>query len=90
MAPLASLVELTIPFLKVGGRLIAQKKGGIELELKEAEPAIRILGGGLLDVKPVELIELGKGRYLVIVGKLTLAPMKYPRRPGVPAKRPIL
>jgi 16S rRNA (guanine527-N7)-methyltransferase len=89
VAPLATLVELTIPFIKVGGRLIAQKKGDIELELKEAEPAIRILGGVLLDVKPIELIELGRGRYLVIVGKLILTPTKYPRRPGVPAKRPI-
>ena len=89
VAPLATLVELTLPFLKIGGRFIAQKKGSIEAEINKATGAISLLGGRLLEVKRIELDEFTDSRCLVIIEKLSPTPEKYPRRPGMPAKRPI-
>jgi len=89
LAPLAVLAELTLPFLKIGGWLIAQKKGDIDEEIKETARAIQILGGNLLEIKPISLKGLEDDRCLVIVDKIGATPEKYPRRPGMPAKRPI-
>jgi len=90
VAPLATLVELTLPFCAVGGSFIAQKKGLIELEVSQADRVIRLLGGNLREVKKIELEGLADERYLIIVDKISPTPEKYPRRSGIPAKRPLL
>ena len=90
VAPLATLAELTLPFCVIGGRFIAQKKGDIDLEVGQATRAIDILGGSQPRVKRVELEELADERYLVVVDKVAPTPQGYPRRPGIPAKRPIV
>jgi 16S rRNA (guanine527-N7)-methyltransferase len=90
VASLPTLVELALPFCIPGGRFIAQKKGNIESELKQAGKAIRTLGGRILEVKPVEIIEPEDKRCLVIIEKISPSPIGYPRRPGVPAKRPLI
>jgi len=89
VAPLATLVELTLPFCTTGGRLIAHKKGLIDTEIRLATKAINTLGGSLMDVKAVELEEFPDQRWLVIIDKVSPTPEQYPRRPGVPAKRPL-
>lgn len=89
VAPLPTLVELTLPFCNIGGRFIAQKKGEIELEISQAAKAIGILGGSLLEVKRVELEEFTDERYLIVIDKVSSTPAQYPRRPGIPAKRPL-
>ena len=89
VAKLPTLVELTLPFCTIGGRLIAQKKGDIGAELMQSAKAIEIMGGSQPKVKRVELEELADERYLVIIDKIAPTPDKYPRRPGIPAKRPI-
>ena len=89
VAQLPVLAELTLPFCAVGGRLIAQKKGAINAEIDKAIKAVEIMGGSQPLVKRVELDELADERYLVIVDKIDPTPDKYPRRPGIPAKRPI-
>ena len=53
LAPLPSLVELTLPFCAVGGSFIAQKKGAIDPEMSQATKAIEILGGNLREIKRV-------------------------------------
>jgi len=90
VAALPVLVELTLPFCTVGGSVIAQKKGDIQLELEQAAKAIDVLGGKLSGVERVELEELPDERYLVVIGKMSATPEKYPRRPGMPEKRPII
>jgi 16S rRNA (guanine527-N7)-methyltransferase len=90
VAPLPALVELTLPFCEVGGGCIAQKKGDIEREVERALKAIAVMGGRLREVKPVELAELNDKRCLVIIDKIKITPAEYPRRPGRPAKRPLL
>lgn len=89
VAPLASLVELTLPFCVIGGRCILPKKGDLKREVDEAEKAIEILGGKLVEVKNVGIPGLDDNRQLVIIDKIAPVPDKYPRRPGMPEKRPI-
>ena len=85
---LSTVVELSLPFCREGGFFIAPKKGQIEEELSQAVKAIDILGGRLKEVKKVELEGL-EPRFLVVVSKVSPTPQRYPRRAGVPAKRPL-
>ncbi len=90
VAPLPALVELTLPFCALGDSLIAQKKGAIDKEIERADRAIRLLGGSLREVKRVDLEEFADERYLIVIDKASSTPGQYPRRPGMPAKRPIV
>jgi len=90
VAPLPTLVELTLPFCTIGGSFIAQKKGDIDLEISQATKAISQLGGSLREAKRIELEEFTDERRLIIIDKLSLTPQLYPRRPGIPAKRPLI
>lgn len=85
VAALPTLVELTLPFLKVGGCLVAQKGGQVGDEVSQASHALETLGGKLWGVIEVEM----EGRTLVMVDKVTPTPPQYPRRPGVPGRRPL-
>ena len=89
VASLAALAELTLPFCPTGGVVIAPKKGNIRREVEESLKAIDILGGSLREVKLIELDDFIDDRYLVIIDKISPTPDKYPRRPGIPEKRPI-
>jgi 16S rRNA (guanine527-N7)-methyltransferase len=89
VALLPTLVELTLPFCQIGGRFIAQKKGEIDQEINRAQKAIAALGGKLDQIKKIELDEFDDVRYLVIIDKIDSTPSKYPRRPGLPKRRPI-
>ncbi len=89
VAPLPTLAELTLPFCHIGGRFVAQKKGEIGVETDRARAAIVAMGGELEQIKRIELDAFSDVRYLVIIGKLSPTPDKYPRRPGVPRRRPI-
>jgi 16S rRNA (guanine527-N7)-methyltransferase len=89
VASLPVLAELALPFCRIGGKFVAQKKGEMEQEMKKAVKAIETLGGKLGQVKRIELEGLRDGRYLVIIDKIYPTPEKYPRRPGVPGRRPI-
>ncbi|MFA5367516.1 MAG: 16S rRNA (guanine(527)-N(7))-methyltransferase RsmG [Dehalococcoidia bacterium] len=89
VARLAALAELTLPFCAVGGVFIAMKKREDHAEVDESDAALRTLGGRLRRVVGVDLPEL-TGRALVIVDKVKSTPDKYPRRSGIPQKRPLL
>jgi len=90
VAPLPTVVELVLPFCVIGGSFVAQKKGDIDLEIAQAAKAISLLGGRLREVKKVDLAEFSDERYLVVIDKVSPTPPKYPRRPGIPAKRPLV
>ena len=90
VASLATLAELTMPFCIIGGSFIAQKKGIIDPEISQASKAISLLGGKLREVKRVNLEEFSDERRLVIIDKVSPTPPQYPRRPGIPSKRPIV
>lgn len=90
LAPLNVLAELTLPFCRIDGRLIAPKKGNISREVDRASEAVKTLGGEIAGVLDIELDEFDDERRLVIIDKVKITPPKYPRRPGIPGKRPIL
>ncbi|MBI4188472.1 MAG: 16S rRNA (guanine(527)-N(7))-methyltransferase RsmG [Chloroflexi bacterium] len=90
VAPLPTLVELALPFCTIGGRFIAQKKGGIDPEISQAARAISTLGGNLREVKRIDLAEFNDERQLIVIDKVSATPDQYPRRTGVPAKRPLI
>jgi len=89
LAEMDVLAELTLPFCRVGGYLIAQKKGEIETELAASLNAITAMGGRLSGVKNIALSEFTDRRCLLIIEKVSPTPAKYPRRPGIPTKRPL-
>ena len=88
VARLDTLAELCLPFCAVGGVMVAQKGRKVEEELREARNAIEVMGGraddrGMLVESPV-----GIGT-LVVIEKRRSTPPSYPRRPGIPSKRPL-
>jgi len=89
VAPLPTLVELALPFCTIGGSFIAQKKGTIDLEISRANKAIGLLGGNLREIKRVDLTEFADERRLVIIDKISPTSLRYPRRSGMPSKRPL-
>jgi 16S rRNA (guanine527-N7)-methyltransferase len=89
VAKLPSLLEYTLPFCASGGRVAVWKRGGIEEEIAGAASALAVLGGSTPKVYPVMLRGLTDGRVLVVVAKTAPTPARYPRRPGIPDKRPL-
>ena len=90
VADLPVVVEYTLPFCKVGGWVIAQKGETGAAEAWAAEKAITLLGGELRRVMPIELSGLPEDRSLVVIEKVSPTPEAYPRRPGIPSKRPLV
>jgi 16S rRNA (guanine527-N7)-methyltransferase len=89
VAELPVLVEYLLPFCRLGGQVIAQKGASAQEEIQAAAYALSLLGGRLRQVIPVELQGLAETRYLVVIDKVARTPEQYPRRTGVPAKRPL-
>jgi len=83
------LVEYLLPLVRVGGGMLAQKGGNAHAEVQSAEKAIRILGGNLRKISMVTLPGVVDERYLVVVDKKAATPPQYPRRAGLPAKKPL-
>jgi len=90
LAPLPTLLELTLPFLRPGGLLVAPRKGHVEADVASATRAVDTLGGGPRTCVPVTVPRLADGRVLVVVDKVGPTPPGYPRRAGIPAKRPLV
>ncbi len=89
VAHLSVLAEYCLPLCRLGGRMIAQKGESAALEAQQATRAIRLLGGSEACVKPVALPGVWRDHHLVVVDKLAGTPEAYPRRVGVPSKRPL-
>ena len=89
VANMSVLAELTLPFCRVGGVVVAQKTLGAEAEIARAEKAIATMGGELKQIRQIAAGELGEVRGLVVLEKTRPTPRGYPRRPGIPAKRPL-
>jgi 16S rRNA (guanine527-N7)-methyltransferase len=86
LAPMPVLAELCLPLVRVGGRLLAQKTETEDLDA--AARAIDALGGVLNAVANAPSVARSSGT-VVIVDKVRPTPPAYPRRPGVPARRPL-
>ena len=88
VARMQVLSELTIPYLKVGGRLLALKASNAPEELGEAKNALNLLFSKVEDNLQYELPN-GDPRYITLVEKKKETPNKYPRKAGMPNKRPL-
>jgi 16S rRNA (guanine527-N7)-methyltransferase len=89
VAPLPVLAEYTLPLVKVGGLVVVQKGQHPAEEIKEAANALGILGGKVSQILAVGVPGLAAERHLVVIQKNKATPPQYPRRPGVPAQKPI-
>lgn len=90
VANLATLSEYLLPFVKVGGKCICMKGPDIDEEINIAEKAITILGGKIVKKDVFNLPQSDLGRSIVIIKKVKDTPGKFPRKPGTPAKEPIV
>lgn len=89
VGPLAELAELMLPLTKIGGRAVSLKAVGIELELAAAAFAASELGATEAEVIKVDAPGNSAGDCVVVWRKVSPTPERYPRRPGVPHKRPL-
>jgi len=90
VAALPALLEYTLPFCRVGGIFLAHKGSRIQQELRTAHKALRLLGGSLREIRDLRPLGLDGLHSLVVIEKVCPTPNRYPRRPGIPAKRPLL
>lgn len=90
VAMMPVLCEYLLPLVKIGGMMLAMKGETAPEETKTAENAIRILGGDIPVLSKVGLPEVEGERYLVKIQKIKQTPAGYPRRTGLPLKKPIL
>ncbi len=89
VAPFRILLEYCLPFVNEGGIFIVQKSADIEAEIKEGTEALKILGGQVEQKIDLKLPFSGDSRSIIIVRKIKRTPDKYPRRVGIPQKRPL-
>lgn len=89
VANLPVLVEYLLPLVKLGGVALAMKGESGPAEAHEADFAIQLLGGHLRRLIPIALPGVAEERYLVVIDKVAATPAGYPRRVGVPTKRPL-
>lgn len=84
-----ALAEYLLPLCKIGGHMLAQKGGSAARETETAQHAFQILGGGTASIHSIQLPETEAPHYLVVVEKVEETSTTYPRRPGMPGKRPL-
>jgi 16S rRNA (guanine527-N7)-methyltransferase len=89
VANMPVLMELLLPFVRVGGKALAMKGTSAPIETQTAEHAVKVLGGHLQKLVPVVLPGVADERYLVVVEKIATTPNKYPRRAGLAVKKPL-
>lgn len=89
VANLSTLSEYCLPFVKLGGTFISYKSGEIDEELSAAKKAIHLLGGQVKDVISFQLDGTDFGRSFVMIQKDKKTPKAYPRKSGMPSKKPL-
>lgn len=88
VAPLPVLAELALPLLRIGGYFWAFKGPAAGAELKEAEQIVSRCGGLLRQELSYTLPHQGKERCILIFEKVMASEQRFPRRTGVPQKKP--
>ncbi len=89
VADMSILAEYLLPLVKVGGRALAQKGGSGPSEVQSAAKALHLMGGTVEKIEPVELPGIAETRYLIVIRKIAATPPQYPRRAGLPSKKPL-
>ena len=89
VAPLNILLELLIPFVKIGGMCVCMKGPNVSEEMKDIENICGLLGAKYIETKNIKLIDGKLDRNIVIIKKVANTEAKYPRKAGIPAKQPL-
>lgn len=89
VAKMPVLLEYCLPFLKVGGWLMAYKGPAGREELRDAEQALQLLGGEIIETNEHCLPGGAGTRIIIVVEKIKATSAQYPRKPGVPEKKPL-
>lgn len=89
VASLNILVEYMLPMLQIGGVAICMKGSQIEQEIVNAKKAVEILGGKIEAVEQFELPESNISRTIIVIKKIKNTPNIYPRKAGIPTKKPL-
>ena len=89
VANMRVLSEYLLPLVQVGGTMLAQKGESGPAEVHAAENAIKLLGGQVRQLIPVTLPGVVEERHLVLLDKVAATPPGYPRKPGIPSKKPL-
>lgn len=89
VANLSTLVEYLLSFVKVGGECICMKGPNIEDEIDNSKNAIEILGGKIEKVEGLVLPDSDMIRNIIIIKKIRRTDFKYPRKAGIPVKKPL-
>jgi len=91
VASLNTLAEYALPFVKTGGVFIAYKTADIDDEIKNAQNALNILGGKIIQTKKIALQCKGEKikRNLIVITKIADTPLKYPRKGNKPRLYPL-
>lgn len=89
VANLSTLSEFCLPFVKVGGYFVSYKSEKADIEYIEAKNAINLLSGGNVRIEDVIITNTDLTRKMVLIEKLSPMDDKYPRRAGIPLKKPL-
>lgn len=89
VAELRVLAEFCMPLVQLGGSFIAMKGPQGEAELESAQNAVKLLGGTLEEVRSFNLPFTNACRTIIVIKKTSHTPPQYPRRPGLPEKKPL-
>ena len=89
VAKLNILLEYMLPYTKIDGKCLCMKGPNIEEEIKEAEKALKILGGEIEKIEKIILPDSNIERNIIIIRKKSATPLKYPRKAGMPTKEPL-
>lgn len=90
VASLNLLAEYLLPFVRVGGHMLALKGPSLDDELAEAAYAFEVLGGRHARTENVEIPGRDWSHRLAYIEKVNNTPAKYPRKPGMPEKKPLI
>ncbi|QSX07574.1 16S rRNA (guanine(527)-N(7))-methyltransferase RsmG [Alkalibacter rhizosphaerae] len=89
VASLNTLLEYCIPFAKVGGLVVAAKGPKCREELEAAKNAMKKLHCVLEEVREVQIPGDEATRFVVVIRKTKTTPAIYPRKQGLPGKKPL-
>jgi 16S rRNA (guanine527-N7)-methyltransferase len=89
VSPLNTLSEFTLPFAKKGGHIILYKGPDYINELNQGKRAVLLLGGEVESIRRVQVSNLNGERFIVFLRKVRETPARYPRKAGIPKKRPL-
>lgn len=89
VANLSTLSEFCLPFVKIGGAFVAYKSEKVSDEIQGARQAVSVLGGRIKEQVEFTLPDSNIYRNLFVVEKVERTPEAYPRKAGVPEKKPL-